>query len=151
MVQLQPVGPIGTFEAQPTRPGEALRVVLMTDATAHLEALVMCQLGLVCPLKVDDALYTRLEAGSAGHMDFTTQSGQPLSGYSYLYSGTQLGMVRDGDAQLQVLDRAKVAWCSVATQCDNQLLPTPVCPGQWTCVNNGCQFECAAGTFVAPP
>ncbi|HZN93361.1 MAG TPA: hypothetical protein VFB81_11690 [Myxococcales bacterium] len=45
-------------------------------------------------------------------------------------------------ARRQALAPSTVAWCAAASQCEQQYLPTPLCTGQWTCVDGGCQFQC---------
>lgn len=128
LVELDAPVPVGTFEGAT---GEISRLVLMTDDTVHLET----------SSAVIDGFYTQVEDRDARSLYLLDEREAVLDSYEYRYDGTALEIRRDQDPRWQSLSPG-LAWCDVAAQCAAQLLPHPACLGQWTCINNGCQYRC---------
>jgi len=134
--------PMGTYESSSPSIGKLKRIVLMADETAHLEEVPVCRGSLPCNPVLIDSFYVRTGTEISGHLDFRNGNGQLLRAYDYQYDGVTLGILPEGDPDFQALAKSPVAWCAVASQCAQQWLPTPLCSGGWTCVDNACQFKC---------
>lgn len=128
LLELDAPVPVGTFEGAT---GEISRLVLMTDDTVHLET----------SSAVIDGFYTQVEGRDARSLYLLDEREVVLDSYEYRYDGTTLEIHRDQDPRWQPLSPGP-AWCGFATQCAAQLVPHPACLGQWSCVNNGCLFQC---------
>ncbi|HVE82523.1 MAG TPA: hypothetical protein VND93_06735 [Myxococcales bacterium] len=124
--------PMGTFELSGTEGGDVTRLVLMADGTAHLELLS----GTI------DSYYKQLDPLlGPGHLYLVDDRDTVLYSADYLYDGKVLQLLPDGDVKWEDLAPAP-AWCSVASQCEQQWLPQPACLGAWTCSFSQCQFQC---------
>jgi hypothetical protein len=123
--------PIGTFESSA---GEISRLVLMANGTVHLE---------LASSAVIDSFYKRTDFAEGGRLDFVDGEGAVLDAYEYRYDGATLEVLREGASEWQSLSPAP-AWCGVPEQCTEQLSPHLMCPGQWSCISNGCQFQCSS-------
>ncbi|HVE87370.1 MAG TPA: hypothetical protein VND93_31150 [Myxococcales bacterium] len=137
--------PMGTFERSGAAPGEMARVVLMTDGSSHLELATECG-EPPCPPQVMDGWYKSSDVeGVEGleHFDFIDIKNEVVHACDYQYDGKALQALHLGEAQWEELLPASTAWCADASQCEQQWLMTPLCTGQWACVNNGCQFQCS--------
>jgi hypothetical protein len=105
-------------------------VMLMADGSAHIALFAG---------DVIDSLYQDTPAETGGHLDFMDKSGQVVHASDYQYDGRILQLLDAGDTDWQAMDAAPVAWCAVASQCDQQWLPHRSCLGQWACVSNDCR------------
>ena len=138
------IEPMGTFEAPEVELGAISRMVLMADGTAHLEIASNCPgAPLPCEQSTIDGFYKRVEDFMGGHLYFVDEQDTVVYAADYQYDGKKLALLPERDTEWQALGRAPAAWCSVATHCEQQWLPQPLCPGQWACIDNGCQFQCS--------
>lgn len=134
--------PMGTFDAAETELGAISRMVLMADGTGHLEIVSYCPGSeLPCEQSRIDSSYKRVEDSTGGHLYFVNEQDTVVYAADYQYDGQKLAVLPERAADWQALGRAP-AWCSVATHCEQQWLPQPLCPGQWACIEGGCQFQC---------
>jgi len=134
--------PVGTFEAFGTEHAEMARIVLMADGTSHLEFPTICQGILPCEPRAIDGYYRASVYNEVHHLDFLDEEGKVLHDCDYRYEGKLLEITHEGDTTWQPLARASSAWCAIASHCEQQWLPAPLCPGRWQCVYNRCQFTC---------
>ncbi|HEY8206684.1 MAG TPA: hypothetical protein VIG99_04325 [Myxococcaceae bacterium] len=133
---LEPGDPIGTFEVSggdKVSEGSITRLVLMTDGTARVE------LGSSA---VIDGFYKKSGSSGEGHLDFVDGTGTVLDSCDYRYDGKTLDVVHGPEGGWQSLEVPVIAFCETPPQCDAQALPHLMCYGLWSCINNGCQFQC---------
>lgn len=157
------VGPdmIGTFMSDSRRPGDLTQLVLKTNNTFHSATTVECFAPPCDPVQ-DDGMYKLYWRDSRRFIALYNRA-EIIARYQYEWRDNALYLLRVSanteaapNAAWLPMWLSNTAWCanptltpsaptaSAPNDCQLQNLPIGPCAGEWMCVSNTCNWDCAA-------